>query len=127
LSGQIEQLIGLAQALEHRGHTVSVVSAFPSQVLLGSDRFDLARQPRRPLIETQLGMARIFADLVRLASQVDLLQVNLPTPSFSILADVLALVVRVPVLVDFEAHLANPSDLLRFDRLGTAPAFFRVC
>ncbi|HEX9074941.1 MAG TPA: glycosyltransferase [Anaerolineae bacterium] len=124
LSGQIEGLVGLAQALSGRGHTVQIVSAFPNRDLLGGDRLQLARAPQRILIDQPVRISRIFARLVRLSSQVDLIQLNLPTPAFSILADLLQTFVRVPVVVGYEAHLVRIRDLMQRGHVSQAPAFY---
>jgi glycosyltransferase involved in cell wall biosynthesis len=124
LSGQIEGLVGLAQALEARGHTVKVVSAFPSQTLLGPERLKLAGKPHRMFVDEPFRMMRILFNLVRLAPHVDVIQLNLPTPAFSLFADLLQRSVRVPVIAGYEAHLVSPPDLLRLDRLREAPEFY---
>ncbi len=124
LSGQIEGLVGLAQSLENQGYSVTVVSAFPSEKLLGPNRLELTSKHRWLLVDEPFRMLGILVRLVRLAPQVDLIQLNLPTPSFSIVADIVQLLVRVPVVVSYEAHLVQGSDLLRLDRLRAAPAFY---
>jgi glycosyltransferase involved in cell wall biosynthesis len=124
LSGQIEGLVGLAHALRDRGNSVQVVSAFPDRVLLSDERIQLARQSRRLLFDQPARMTRIFVQLVRIAPRVDVIQLNLPTPAFSIYADLLQAFVRVPVIVGYEAHLVRARDLLRRDRLGAAPDFY---
>jgi glycosyltransferase involved in cell wall biosynthesis len=124
LSGQIEGLVGLAQALHARGHSVQVVSAFPSADLLGAYRFRLASKSQRILLDQPSRMTRVLVRLVRLARQVDVIQLNLPTPAFSIYADLLQTLVRVPVIVSYEAHLVSARDLLRLDYLRAAPDFY---
>lgn len=124
LSGQIEGLVGLAQALQARSHSVHVVSAFPSCDLLNADRMLLAAKSPRIFLDQPARMTRILARLVRLAPQVDVIQLNLPTPAFSIYADLLQTLVRVPVIVGYEAHLIRARDLLRLDRLSAAPDFY---
>ncbi len=124
LSGQIEGLAGLAHALQARGHAVHVVSAFPSRDLLSADRMSLAAKSQRVILDQPARMTRILIRLVRLAPQVDVIQLNLPTPAFSIYADLLQLLVRAPVMVGYEAHLVRARDLLRLDRLRAAPVFY---
>ena len=124
LSGQIEGLVGLAQALQARGHSVQVVSAFSSRDLLSTDRMPLAAKSQRILLDQPARMTRILVRLVRLAPQLDVIQLNLPTPAFSIYADLLQTLVRVPVLVGYEAHLVDARDLFRFDCLRAAPDFY---
>lgn len=124
LSGQIEGLVGLAQALEREGHKVTVVSPFPNAILLGADRLKLLSGHRWAFVDQPMRAARILTRLIRLSSNVDLIQLNLPTPAFSSVADVLQACVRVPVLVYYEAHLISLRDLLRVDRLREAPDFY---
>jgi len=124
LSGQIEGLVGLAQELQARGHSVQVVSAFPSRDLLGANRAQLATKPHRIFLDQPSRMAHILVRLVRLAPQVDVIQLNLPTPAFAIYADLLQTLVRVPVIIGYEAHLVSARDLLRRDRLCAAPDFY---
>ncbi len=124
LSGQIEELVGLTQALESRGHRVTVVSAFPNDVLLSSDRLNLKNASRRSFIDHPFRVARILARLIAISPQVDLIQLNLPTPAFSIFGDVLQTLVRVPVIVCFEAHLLSARDRLRREHLRDAPEFY---
>jgi hypothetical protein len=86
LSGQIEGLVGLAEVLQARGHSVHVVSEFPNRDLLSAKRAQLASKPQRIVFDQPARMTRIFVRLVRLAPQVDVIQLNLPTPAFSIFA-----------------------------------------
>ncbi len=123
LSGQIEELVGLAQALESHGHSVKVVSAFPEQQLLAADRLRLGLKPHRIFIDQPVCMTRVLVHLIRLASQVDVIQLNLPIPAFSIYADLLQALVHVPVVASYEAHLVNSGDL-RLDYLRQAPEFY---
>lgn len=124
LSGQIEGLVGLAQVLQEHGHSVHVVSAFPSRDLLGANRMQLASKQRRVFLDQPARMMRILIGLVRLAPRVDVIQLNLPTPAFAIYADWLQMLVRVPVIVGYEAHLVRARDLFRLDRLRAAPVFY---
>lgn len=124
LSGQIEGLVGLAQALEKNGHTVKLVSAFSDEHLLSQDRLQLARESTRILFDQPARMTHITRGLVHLSSRVDLIQLNLPTPAFSIYADLVQSLVRVPVVVGYEAHLARVRDVLRPGRLAQSPGFY---
>lgn len=124
LSGQIEGLVGLAQALRKRGHNVTVVSAFPREAILGPDRIKLVSKHTRFFVDHPFRIIRILGELVRLSPQVDLIQLNLPTPAFSTIGDLLQTLVRVPVLVYYEAHLIRPRDLMRLDWLREAGDFY---
>lgn len=124
LSGQIEGLVGLAQALISRGHEVKVVSAFPGDSILGADRIKLASGRRRSFVDHPFRVTRILGELLHLSNHVDLIQLNLPTPAFSMVGDLLQSLVRVPVLVYYEAHLIRPRDLLRLDWIREAAGFY---
>lgn len=124
LSGQIEGLVGLAQALAGRGHSVTVASAFPGDKILSADRIKLAGTPGRSFADHPFRVARILGELVRASPHVDLIQLNLPTPAFSMVGDLLQTLVRVPVIVYYEAHLIHPTDLFRVDWLRQAAKFY---
>ncbi len=124
LSGQIEELVGLTQALETRGHRVTVVSAFPNDVLLSPERLKLKSAHKWSFVDHPFRVARIMARLIAASSHVDLIQLNLPTPAFSIFGDILQTLVRVPVIVCFEAHLLSARDRLRREHLRAAPGFY---
>ncbi len=124
LSGQIEQLVGLAQALKKQGHSVEVVSPFPSEELLGAGRSQLVAPSRRILVGQPGRIVRVLVRLARLAPQLDVLQLNLPTPSFSMFADLLQASVHIPVVVGYEAHLVSARDLVQRGYVRQAPAFY---
>ncbi len=124
LSGQIEGLVGLARALQSKGHTVTLVSAFPSEELMGPDRLRLARTPQRIIVDQPSRIARVLLQLRRVAPQVDVIQLNLPTPAFSMFADVVQAVVKVPVVVGFEAHLVGVRDIFRRGYVAQSPEFY---
>lgn len=124
LSGQIEGLVGLAQAMESRGHQVIVISAFPNDVLLSPERLKLMSAHRWSFVDHPFRAARILSQLIAVAPHVDLIQLNLPTPAFALLGDVVQTLVRVPVVVSYEAHLVNARELLRHDHLREAPFFY---
>ena len=110
--------------LEQRGHTVSIVSPFPSEQLLDEDRVRLVTSPQQVLLDQPSRIARVLVRLMRLAGQLDLIQLNLPTPAFSMFADLLQTFVRVPVVVGYEAHLLRVRDVLRGNRLWQSPGFY---
>src|SRR5581483_7129621 len=96
LSGQIDGLVGLARELGRRGHRVRVVSAFAEDALLGHDRLGLAGGDRGALLPKLARIRRIERALERSAGDADVIQLNLPTPAFSALADLLQWRVDVP-------------------------------
>lgn len=124
LSGQIEELVGLTQALESRGHRVTVVSAFPNDLLLSPERLKLKSAHQWSFVDHPIRVVRILARLIGVSPHVDLIQLNLPTPAFSIFGDILQTLVRVPVIVCFEAHLLSARDRLRREHLRDAPGFY---
>jgi glycosyltransferase involved in cell wall biosynthesis len=123
LSGQINSLVGLAGALSERGHQVQLVTAFTQDRLLDRNRI------RRP--EAKAGV--LFAKLARLpeiiwklrqaAEGADVVQLNLPTPGFSVLGDVVQTILGRPIVVGFETHLPSFGDSLRANVLA-APRFY---
>jgi glycosyltransferase involved in cell wall biosynthesis len=123
LSGQLNSLVGLAGALGERGHQVQLVTAFTQDRLLDRDRI---RQP-----EAKAGV--LFAKLARLpeiiwklrhaAEGADVVQLNLPTPGFSLLGDVVQTILARPIVVGFETHLPSFSDSFRTHVLA-APRFY---
>ncbi|MCL4487422.1 MAG: glycosyltransferase [Chloroflexi bacterium] len=121
-SGQIEQLVGLAEALTNQGHTVTLVLPFPSELLLDGNR--PAVRPSRVLLDQPSRIGSVLLRLRRLAPRVDIIHLNLPTPAFSMFADLLQMSVRVPVVVGYEAHLVGPRDLLKRGRLWQDPGFY---
>jgi glycosyltransferase involved in cell wall biosynthesis len=124
LSGQIDYLIGLARALETLGHHVRLVSPFPEDDLRHGDLLQLAVGDRGALLPKLARQRRILAALRAHAPTSDLLHLNLPTPSFSILADLLQARVSIPVVVGFEAQLAPSAGRLRRRHILAAPSFY---
>ena len=91
---------------------------------MSANRLPLAASPHRIFIDQPTRISRILARLVQVASHVDLIQLNLPTPAFSLLADLLQSLVRVPVLVGYEAHLVHLHDLWQDQNLYRSLAFY---
>lgn len=124
LSGQIDSLVGLARALRARGHEVKIISAFAEEDLFDSQRaFARAAEPGR-LVPRLARMSRIWRAIEREARVSDLVHLNLPTPSFTLLANLLQARLAVPLVVGFEAHLIGPGDVLPHGRLLAAPKFY---
>jgi glycosyltransferase involved in cell wall biosynthesis len=123
LSGQISSLVGLARALDERGHDVRLVSAFPEAKLLDPDRANTTESAAGVLLSKMLRVPRIVRRLESAASDADVVQVNLPTPSFGLVGDLIQQLLGRPIVVGFEAHLAATSDLLG-RRLLAAPGFY---
>ncbi|HEY3116630.1 MAG TPA: glycosyltransferase family 4 protein [Chloroflexota bacterium] len=121
LSGQIEGVVALAKSLERLGHEVKLVSVF-------GDELTNAR-PERPdegsgqgLAPRLLQIGAVLKKIVAEARCSDVLQLNLPTPAFAGVADVLRELAHRPTVVGFEAHLANVPGALR--RVPMAPEFY---
>lgn len=123
LSGQIEALAGLAKELKGLGHKVEVVSAFGSE-LIGGDRLTLAERDGRLLVGKLGRIVGILTKLVKQARSADLIHLNLPTPAFAILGDILQELVSIPVIVGFEAHLAGTGRPLWVSDLRASPYFY---
>lgn len=127
LSGQIESLVALARELERLGHQTTVVSPFDDDLLRGGVGLALARRdPGASALGKLLGVLRGFRRAAAAGRGADLLHLNLPTPAFSWLADALALQPgwNVPVVVGYEAHLADVPGLLRRSYLWHDPRFY---
>lgn len=123
LSGQINSLIGLARGLRDRGHEVELVTAFSETRLLDPDRI-YGTEARAGILFAKLARTvRIIGRLQEAAKDADVVQVNLPTPSFSIVGDFIQARLRRPIIVGFEAHLPAASDLLG-PRMLAAPQFY---
>jgi glycosyltransferase involved in cell wall biosynthesis len=124
LSGQIDSLVGLARLLRERGHDVSIVSAFADVDLLDAERaFGVAAEAGH-LVPRLTRLLSIGQALDREARRADLIHLNLPTPSFGVLANILQARSGRPVVVGFEAHLPNPLDIFRRSYVRAAPRFY---
>ncbi|MBI4493527.1 MAG: glycosyltransferase family 4 protein [Chloroflexi bacterium] len=119
LSGQIESLIALATHLESLGHQVVVASAFESDeigALADDGAASLPAKLRR--------LWQAMRQVERSAQGADLVHLNLPTPAFAVLADLIRARTGLPVVVGFEAHLADPVQLVRGGFLARDPHFY---
>ena len=125
LSGQIESLIALARALEQQGCEVRLASAFDADALRQGQRLGSAREAGATPGGKVVSMARALGRAAALAPSVDLLHLSLPTPAFSWVVDLLgARLGRRPLVVSYEAHLADVELLLRDGGLWRDPAFY---
>jgi glycosyltransferase involved in cell wall biosynthesis len=120
-SGQIAGVVGLARALVRLGVEVRLVTAAGDDLLSG-DR--LTAVEASPPWRWPGRIGQTLQRLARAACAVDLVQLNLPTPAFALLGDLLQRLLPVPVVVGFEAHLAETGQLLRGRQLWTAPRFY---
>ena len=122
LSGQVEALIALREALESNGHSVEVVSTFRADELRQQRRWATDFGDSRSLGPKVIRLGRVVSALAVAARHCDVLHFNVPTPAFTALADLVHLLVRRPMVVGFEAHLASVPALVA--RLRYAPAFY---
>ncbi|MSQ24235.1 MAG: glycosyltransferase family 1 protein [Chloroflexi bacterium] len=122
LSGQIEGLIALAEALQDLGHSVQIASAFSADQILAEKRWAVATSDEKTLASKFLRIGGVVRTIAQLSKDCDLLHFNLPTPAFAFLADVVQLALQKPMVVGFEAHLASVPQILR--RLPAAPQFY---
>src|SRR5438093_2837213 len=119
LSGQIDSLVGLGQALERRGHEVTLVAPFDTSELLTRSLQELDSGPKK-LAAASRAILSAIPRIAEASRSVDVLHLALPTPAFGWLADVLQLSIRKPILVGFEGHLAQGRLLLgAFSRPGS--------
>lgn len=123
LSGQISSLVGLARFLREHGHEVRVVTAFPEDTLLDSERA-FAPDARAGLLAARLlGWGPIVRRLRDTAADADVVQVNLPTIGFSFIGDIIQRQLGRDVVVGFEMHLPRMTDIVG-PRLLQAPRFY---
>ncbi len=122
LSGQIESLVALSNGLQALGHTVQVVSAFPEHQLAHQRRWEIDRGDGLALAPKVVRIGRIVGTIAAAARHYDLLHFNVPTPAFSMLADLVQIAAARPMVVGFEAHLADVPGATR--RLRQAPEFY---
>lgn len=122
LSGQIEGLVALAEQLEGLGHEVRLVSAFAPRALRSDQRWTARSADHESLLSKLGAMAGVVRRVVATAVECDLLHFNVPTPSFAAVADLVQLISRRPMVVGFEAHLADVPAVAT--RLRAAPEFY---
>lgn len=122
LSGQIESLIALRDGLEAEGHEAHIVSAFPAGQLQSERRWTLEIGDGLALAPKVVRIARIVGRIAAAARDCDVLHFNVPTPAFAMLADGLQMATGRPLVVGFEAHLADVRATL--GRLRAAPEFY---
>jgi glycosyltransferase involved in cell wall biosynthesis len=122
LSGQIESLVALRDGLESLGHEVRVVSAFDPDHLRMERRWAQQTTDALALAPKVVRIGSIIAQIAQVARQSELVHFNVPTPAFGALADWLQLSTGRPLVVGFEAHLAQVPDIL--PRLTAAPEFY---
>ncbi len=123
LSGQINSLVGLAHALRAHGHQVRLVTAFAEARLLDPDRV-YGPEAHAGLLPAK--MARVFRIIKRLhhaAAGADVVHLNLPTPAFSFVGDLVQQVLNRPIVVGFEAHLLAGADYCHLP-IRQAPTFY---
>jgi glycosyltransferase involved in cell wall biosynthesis len=124
LSGQIESLVALERELNALGHRARLVTAFAPELLHRDDRWRLERRDGELLAGKVHRIARVVVQVCRAAVGADLIHLNLPTPAFAALGDLVQALVRVPVVVGYEAHLPDWPQLVRDGALRRAPGFY---
>lgn len=122
LSGQIEGLVALRSRLEELGHSVQLVSAFPSERLRAGRRWAADSGDGLALAPKIVRIGGIVGAIAQTARDCDVLHFNVPTPAFGILADAVQMLIRRPMVVGFEAHLVDVPAVA--SRLPRAPGFY---
>ena len=107
LSGQIESLVALRDGLEAEGHQARIVSAFTADHLRSDERWLVETGDGLTLAPKVVRIGSIVAHIAGAARNSDVLHFNVPTPAFAMLADTLQVATGRPLVVGFEAHLAN--------------------
>lgn len=123
LSGQINSLVGLARALRERGHEVRLVTAFTQNDLLDPERLYAPEAKAGLLLSKLARLPRVVDRLKRAADGADVVQLNLPTPGFGLVGDLVQALLQRPIIVGFEAHLPAFGDVIG-RRLIAAPRFY---
>jgi glycosyltransferase involved in cell wall biosynthesis len=123
LSGQINSLVGLAGVLRQRGHDVRLVTAFAQDHLLDPDRINREEAKAGVLFAKLTRLPDIIWRLRGAAENADVVQLNLPTPGFSLLGDVVQGILGRPIVVGFETHLPSFADVVG-PRVLAAPRFY---
>lgn len=119
LSGQLESLIALAEHLQQLGHAVVVASAFERGELGGLADEGAASMPAK-----LQRVWRALREVEHAARGADVVHVNLPTPAFAALGDIVRMRTGLPVVVGFESHLADCVQLVRDGHVLRDPAFY---
>jgi glycosyltransferase involved in cell wall biosynthesis len=122
LSGQIEGLVAIHDRLGALGHSVELVSAFRTEQLRADQRWARDVGDGLSLAPKVVRIGRIVAEIANRGRDCDVLHFNVPTPAFSGLADLVQLLTRRPMVIGFEAHLADVPAVAR--RLVQAPEFY---
>src|SRR5258708_5789907 len=112
LSGQINSLVGLARALRDRGHDVRVVTAFAQGDLFDPDRLYATEADPGLLLAKLTHLPRVVDRLKSAADGADIVQLNLPTPGFAVVGDVVQALLHRPIIVGFETHLPELRDVV---------------
>jgi glycosyltransferase involved in cell wall biosynthesis len=123
LSGQINSLVGLAHALRARDNDVQIVTAFAQSELLDVQRI-YGTEAQAGVLLSKLGrLPAVVQRLRSAAAKADVVQLNLPSPAFSLLGDAVQAILGRPIVVGFEMHLPAVGDVLgRY--LLAAPRFY---
>jgi glycosyltransferase involved in cell wall biosynthesis len=123
LSGQISSLIGLAGALRERGHAVQLVTAFAQRDLYDPDRLYAPEAKAGLLVSKLLRLPRVVERLQRAAADADVVQLNLPTPGFAVVGDLIQSMLNRPIIVGFETHLPSVGAVVKH-QLTKSPRFY---
>ncbi len=126
LSGQIESLTALARELGRRGHQTRLVTAFDEDVLHEAMAGAVQAEAGASACGKVACMVKSAVRLARAGARADIIHLNLPTPAFALVADLLHQWLRggPPIVVGYEAQLTDVSRLLHGDFLRRAPRFY---
>jgi glycosyltransferase involved in cell wall biosynthesis len=102
---------------------VELLSAFEEEHLLDCNRASRPEARAGVLLARVPQLIRVLPRLQTAARSADVVQVNLPTPSFALVGDLIQHLLRRPIVVGFEAHLPTTSELFG-PRIVEAPAFY---
>ena len=118
-SGQLTSLLSLALELERSGYEVTVLTP------LFYGRAKEFLQKRKEFLYRRIIFRSIYPliKVIRKQKEFDVIQLHLPTPGFSLLADLFHLFMRKPFIVNFESCLIHFTPLLR-KQIRIYPRFF---
>jgi glycosyltransferase involved in cell wall biosynthesis len=105
LGGQTESLINLAKQLNKKGLEIGIIDPLNSNLLCCDQENEHFTTGEVTLNKFFLTL-KLFLTIIKLSKKFDILQIHLPTPAFSIFADLIKIFsFKKKVIVVYEGHL----------------------
>jgi len=117
MSGEANSLYGLKQMLESAGVLVTLFGA-------SSIKHATVSNGREKLFAKVLGLGRAVRELPATVKEIDCLQLHLPTPAFSFVADYLVHKLSIPVVVRYDSLLVDEKPFSIMRRALADPVFY---